>query len=144
MDVTGQMTLEAMVNNLDLRRTNLAAGVVKLFQASFDPDENSVVADFAAAEADFTGYAAVTLGTWSTIGVSAEGEVVALATRAFFQATDAVAPNVIGGYWLETAGGDMDHFVRFDPPVLLTTALSFLAVTISITTPGVGGADIES
>lgn len=88
------------------RRTALAASVVKMFKSSLVPDENTVLADLDAAEADFDGYAPVTLTTW---GAPILGPVsgYAIYSPGFQFTSDApnAVTNSIGGLYLVDAGG---------------------------------------
>jgi hypothetical protein len=118
------------VDSMGIRRTNLAAAKLRLFLQSFVPTPASLQAAFLAAEATFTGYpAGGIVVTWSAVGVDAEGVATMIGSRSFFQATDAVTPNLIGGAWLETAAGLVEEYCVFQPPVDMTFALAWLGVT---------------
>jgi hypothetical protein len=141
--VTSVLTTEAMVKGLTDKRTLLALAPLKLFKSSFTPGPASVVADFDAAEADFTGYAAVAL-SWSAVGIDSDGQPGIISTRAFFQATADTADNEIGGAWMETAGGDLYEYWVFDQPVEMGTDLSFLSAVITARYPDADDLDIDS
>lgn len=135
-------TNEAAKNKLATLLTALVGAKLKLYQSSFAPVQNSPLSAFAAAEADFAGYAAATL-TWSAMGVQGDGTPSAVSSRAFFQATDAVTPNQIGGAWLELAGGEIWGYFPFNDPADLQTALSWVALTVTATEPGSSYAFVE-
>jgi len=139
----GVQTVEGIMQAL----TTLLAGAswsgakLHLYKSSFAPGPSNVAADFLAAEANFTGYAPVTL-TYSSIGVDANGSPVALTNRAFFQATDAVSPNTIGGCWVENDIGTTPvvktsvEFYQFQSPIPMSLALQFIGVVVAVYQPG--------
>lgn len=141
-DILEGITDEADVTQLTAQATLLTGAMLKLYQSSFMPGQSNVIADFTAAEADFNGYAAVAL-TWSPVAIGVDGNFVIESNRAFFQATDALAPNQIGGCWVETAGGDLIGFFQFDPPVNMTLALQYLATIVKVRFRGQTSADIN-
>jgi hypothetical protein len=120
-----------LADQLGLYKTYLAAAKVRLFKSSFVPTPDSDVAAFIAAEANFAGYAAG-LPTYSAVGIDATGNYVFVTSRLFYQATDAVTPNDIGGFWLESAGGVLQCFGIFAAPISLNAALKFLALTLDM------------
>lgn len=128
-------TLAAELAALTARLVTLAGAELHLYQSTFVPDENSLLADFTAAEADYTGYASVVL-TYSAIALDEDGGYVAVTNRAFFQATDAVSPNTIGGAWVETAGAGLIEYFPFAVPVPMTEALASMAALGFIRNPG--------
>lgn len=131
------------VFSLGLLRTALLAAKLKLYQSTFTPTRSSLIADFNAAEADFTGYAAATI-VWSAVGIDAGNNARSTGSRAFYQATDAVTPNVIGGCWLEDSTGVLVGYYPFTAPVGIPAALSFVSVSVVIGPQGPVTADIES
>jgi len=128
--VQSDLTAAAELAGLTAKRTALALANLKLFKSDFTPTRDSVVGDFAAAEADFTGYAAVAL-SWSAVGIGADLRPTIISTRAFFQATDAVTPNEIGGAWLETAAGALYEYWVFITPISLSDALAYIGAVVT-------------
>lgn len=122
----------------------LLAAKVHLYKSSFAPNADSTYADFLAAECDYTGYASTVL-TWSAIGTDTADSPTSLSNRAFFQATDAVAPNVVGGVFItfDVTGPPAEHTVvgyfPLIPTVNLTTALAFLGIVVAAQIPGTPG-----
>ena len=119
------------------------AGKMHLYQSSFSPTPSSVEADFTAAEATFTGYAAATV-SWGAIGLDSVGLPTTISDRALFQATDAVTPNVIGGVWYEcqtAAGPPAVHksinYFAFPNPISMATALATIGVVLNMVSPGI-------
>lgn len=106
-----------------------AAGFkVRLAQAPFTPNANSVPGDFTIA--DYDGYADVTLTTMtgpSQVGSSFEDTA---STIAHFAPTGATTPNTIGGYWIESDGGDFLAYEVFPTPIPMQTVLDKINVAI--------------
>ncbi len=97
-------------------KTRLANSVLHLFQSSFTPTPNSTLADFTAAEADFDGYAGITIATWSDPVLAGQGFAIYAPTQTFRweHDTDDVG-NQIGGAYLVTSGGVLYQYTKFDP-----------------------------
>lgn len=125
-----------MIQDLTTLKTEFVADGyhVHLFVAGFNPGPNSTHADFTGAEATFTGYSVKDIGGagFLFIGpmIDANGNVV-LATPAMdWIATDAVTPNMIGGYWVEDTANGIRRYGVFNPAVPMATALAFMEMTI--------------
>lgn len=89
-----------------ITRTALANSVMHLFQSSLVPNVDTVLADLVAAEADFSGYAPITLVAWGAQYVSPAGGAAINSPCAQFNTADPTTiTNNIGGAWIETAGG---------------------------------------
>jgi hypothetical protein len=123
-------------------RTRLLAAKFKLYQSSFAPNADSVIGDFNAAEADFTGYAAAVI-VWDAIGLGSDGHYQAVGSDCFFQATDAVSPNDIGGAWLETGAGALVEYYPFNTPISLSVALAYLNCGPILREPGPDTVDLN-
>jgi len=111
-----------------------------LFQSSFAPTPASNAAAFAEAEADFTGYAPAAL-TYSGQGIDASGTPTAITDRVFFQATDGVTPNTIGGCWIEydsmatpPVDTSLEYYI-FPTPVPMVSAGAFCGVVVGVQLP---------
>lgn len=86
------------------------------FQQGWVPTPSSSAADYAANEADYDGYAAITLATWSAPVLAPGSGWMTFGPQSTFRWTfnvDAVG-NSIGGYWVETAGGVVTDYVIYD------------------------------
>lgn len=116
------------LSRLVAERTRLALAKLKLYKSSFIPTNQSLLADFVAAEADFSGYAFATL-SWDAVGVDSLGNYFTEGSNSLFQASDALNPNTIGGAWIETATGTLVMFLPFDVPVNMTVILATLNIT---------------
>jgi len=117
-------------------QTLLALSVIRLFKTGFTPNVDTVLADLEAEEADYTTYAAATITAWGDPILSAIGgaQITAPGEQFTLAATPA-APNTIGGYWIETAGGDVVLIRQFDDPVPMVTANQGFVVTPTIIIP---------
>lgn len=101
-----------------LRQTALANATLHLFKDGFTPGINTPLADYQAAEADYTTYTAKTIATWNDPAVASVAGYNLVAPLQVFQlASTPVAANVIGGWFLVLADGTtlIDYGV-FDPP----------------------------
>jgi hypothetical protein len=66
----------------------------------------TVLADLEAAECDFTGYATIVVPTMSDpLLFPGGGASISTGTRQFAMAAPYDTPNLVGGGWLQTAGG---------------------------------------
>ncbi len=145
MDVTIQkgVSLATQLADLTRRRTAYNAAELHLYQSSFTPDENSAIAAFTAAEATFVGYAEIVLAM-TAIGPDADGGFVSYSQSCFFQATDATAPNLIGGAWIQTAAGVLLEFWPFPTPVGMDIALANLTCQLQQREPQPDGMLVET
>ena len=140
-----QRILEGDVATMTALRTTLANARLRLFKAGFAPNYDTTLANLAANECDYTGYAALTL-TWSAVGIGGDGLPQIISNRSFFQATDAVTPNTVGGWFLDTGGmGPVGlGYGVMDPTVPMTVALAFLAMVVNISADGKVTASVET
>lgn len=90
-------------------QTALAASEIHLFQSTMaELTPATTLAELQAEEADFTGYAAETIAAWFDPllnplgGASIESGLVQFAIAAPY-----TVPNVVSGWWIEEAGGDL-------------------------------------
>jgi hypothetical protein len=96
--------------------TRMANCVMHLFKSSFAPTPTSPVADFAAAECDFDGYAAITIATWHAAVLAGNAWAIYAPTQTFLWThVSADVANSVGGYWLQLSGGALDDYAVFDP-----------------------------
>lgn len=141
--VPGATTQEGAVEAL----TELLAGDVgtaatlHLWTQGFTPSVSSVHADFVAAEANFTGYVAPAI-VWSAVGVEGSGLATSHSGSATFIATDAVAPNLIAGAWIDIligAAHKVANYFIISPPVPMQTALAMMNVNTVVQMPTFSG-----
>jgi len=90
---------------------------MKLFKSTFVPDQNSVLADFAANEVDFTGYAAYVMAADWTYGLDITGNIALIYLGlGYFSQTDIIDTDIAGGWWIEDTGGTvLKAFNNFTP-----------------------------
>ena len=109
----------------------LHLGLVKLFQNPLAINQSLTLAEVNAAIATYTGYAdvAMTLGAPT---VAADGTVEVLSQAITWQASDAVAPNIIYGVAITDAAGTHLFFAAqfAGGPKPLQTALQVIRMTI--------------
>ncbi len=100
----------------DLLKTNLANAVCSLFKFGFNPTPATLKAELEAQECDFTDYTTKTITAWTgpvlapSSGYQLNGGLVE-----WIVVTPTVT-NIVGGYWIENAAGDVMQIVKFDPP----------------------------
>lgn len=97
------------------RRTILASSVMKLFQEGFTPVPADPVASYDAEEADFSGYAAITVTNWS-LPMFAPGGGYMISTpllQFMFDSGVGAVANNIAGAWVEDAAGAPRQTVIF-------------------------------
>lgn len=94
-----------------------ANSVVRLFKSTFNPSPTSTKADFIAAEADYDGYAAVTVAAWGAPILYGQGWATFAPTQTFrYTAGASNIGNTIGGYFLVTSAGDLMIYEVFANP----------------------------
>lgn len=97
---------------------------VHLVKDTFIPTPNTLPAELATHEADYTGYAASTAVDWLTPYIDGDGSGVVRAESVEFQPTGTATANTIYSYWLQTGTGGTAKLVGFkllDEPVTLAT-----------------------
>lgn len=104
-------------------QTLLALSVVHLFKSGFTPLPGTTKAELTAQEADYSTYAAKTITAWlAPIKSQSGGYQISAPTVQFGLAADPAVSNMIGGYWIETAAGDVYIVGQFDSPLPMVTA----------------------
>lgn len=100
-----------------LVQTQLVDCTMHLFQASLlpSPTPTTPLSDFLAAEATFDGYAAATIAAFSAPVLAGAAWAIYAPTQTFRWTFSAGVGNTIGGYWIQTAGGDLKDFTIFNP-----------------------------
>ena len=98
-------TYQSIVTELIDTGNLFETGKVHLIKAPFSPTKDTVVGDFDAIEADFTGYAAAAWGAWGGVGINSIGQAEVTATELEWHPTDDVTPNTIYGEYYTNAAG---------------------------------------
>jgi len=99
-----------------LVKTNLANAVVSLFQFGFNPSVSTVKSELEGAEATFDDYVTKTIASWTgPVLAPSPGYQINGGLVQWIVVTNVVT-NIIGGYWIENAAGDVIQIVKFDDP----------------------------
>lgn len=102
-------------------QTLLALSKLRLFKTGFTPSVSSVLADFVANEADYTGYTAggAVLTAWlNPVNRASGGTAIGSPTVQFQAASPFTLANVVGGWFLVAAAGtSVVAFGTFDSPI---------------------------
>lgn len=110
-------------------RAARALSVIKLIKAPFEPTPADLVAAYDAAEADYDDYAPVTITAWLPPAAAAGGgSRITAPTVQFLCAADQVVANMIAGFWIELAAGDIILATVFDAPVPMAVLGDFIQV----------------
>lgn len=116
-------TLQSCKAQATERQTEYANSVLHLFQSSLVPTTSTTKVELTAAEADFDDYVTKTLVAWfAPILAPGSGYMIVSPEVQWTCAADQVTGNVIGGAWLEDAGGDVRMVVIFADPVPMELA----------------------
>lgn len=116
--------LEGCLTTATAIRTALANSVLHLFKSDFVPEPSSPLADYTADEADYDGYAAITMATWNApILAPGTGYMIGspLVQFVWTHDTDDVQ-NVIGGCYLVDSAGKIRLTVIFTAPIPMQQA----------------------
>lgn len=114
----------------DAAQTARALSVIKLFKAGFEPTPDNVVADYDAEEADYSDYAPQTVTAWlDPAKADTGGWRITAPTSQFLCDGDQAVGNMIGGFWVELAGGDVILTVIFDAPTSMSLDGDFIQAT---------------
>lgn len=117
-------------------QTLLALSVIKLFQSGFIPTPDNVVGDYDDAEADYTTYAPETITAWlDPVAAVGGGYRITAPTEQFDLAATPTVGNTIGGYWVESAAGDVILVTIFDNPTSMSVAGDSIQCNPTIVVP---------
>jgi hypothetical protein len=100
-----------------LVQTQLVNCTMHLFQADLlpSPTPTTPLSTFLAAEANFDGYAPATIAAWQDPVLAGNAWAIYAPTQTFRFTFSAGVGNVIGGYFIVTAGGDLKDYTVFNP-----------------------------
>ena len=116
--------LEGCLATANEVKTAMAASIMHLFKSSLTPDPSTATADYTAAEADFDGYATITIAAWNVpILAPGTGYLISTPLMVFVWVfdTDSVG-NVIAGCYCLDATGKNRLVVIFDNPIPMQQA----------------------
>lgn len=126
MPDTQLYTRESAVTKAGVVKTTLALAKLRLFKEGLVVSQFTTKEDLEDAECDFDGYTGggYTLTAWSgPLYATGGGAVITspLTNVAFGPASDPPVTNSVGGWWIETAAGDVWTAGNYDPPRLMQT-----------------------
>ena len=101
-----------------LIQTQLAECTMHLFQQGFSPSPTSTLAEFQASEANFDGYTPATIAAWAAPVLAGSAWAIYVPTQTFRYTYSSGVVNMIAGYWLQTAAGDLKDYTVFNPASL--------------------------
>lgn len=117
-------------------QARMANSVCRLFKQGFYPAPTSTLADFAAHEADFAGYAPQTMAAWQAPVLFGQGWATYAPTQTFrWTAGGDNLGNMIAGAFTVTAGGQLVDYIIFDQAVSVTGPGQAVIVTPLEITP---------
>lgn len=116
-------------------QAELASAEIKLFKSgTITLSRETVLADLAAEEADYTGYAAEVITAFSAPYVEASGgATIYSGLAAFAAAAPYTVANSIGGWWIETTGGDLVCAGDFAAPIVVGSAGAGIPFNVGLT-----------
>jgi hypothetical protein len=118
-------TLEAAIKKANIMKAALAASKLRAYQATFTPSPNSLLADFVAAECDYSGYTAggETITAFGAPYLDPSGGATIAAPSIQFQGAAATpfVTNGIGGFWIETSTGALVTYWPLPAPINITS-----------------------
>lgn len=116
----------------------MANCVMHLFKQGFNPTPQTPLADFLTNEADYDGYAPITIAAWGAPVLAGLAWAIYAPTQTFryVDAGDSVA-NMIAGYFLVTAGGVLKSYTVFGSAVpMATNGQAVIKTPIEVYTAG--------
>lgn len=122
----------------ELMQANLALGDVRLFQSSLSPDPTTPLADYTSAECDFDGYTAdgISVTAWNAPGLDPLGGYsIGSPVVQWLSATPQTAPNLVGGFYVVDADGDMIAVGVFDSPLPMQVPDQILPIDLRLVFP---------
>lgn len=99
---------------------NVIHNHIKLFKSSFVPDEDSVLADFLAAECDFSGYSPQEPGGFGPVTTIGDQASIGVDCVTFWH-DGGEAGNEVGGWFHDDEVGNVNGYEVFDPFVTMDT-----------------------
>lgn len=110
-------------------QTARALSVIKLFKAGFEPTPDTLVAEYDTNECDYSDYAPETITAWlDPAAAQGGGWRITAPTSQFLCVGDQAVGNMVGGFWIELAGGDVILATIFDEPTSMSVNGDFVQV----------------
>lgn len=119
------------------RKTALAASVLHLAKSTLVPTGSTTKAEFAAAEADYDDYAALTLTAWNDPILAPGSGYLIQSPMVQFEVgdVDPAVGNVIGSWWIEDSTGKLRTAGTFEAPIPMQVAGQGIPMTVTIFFP---------
>jgi len=138
MNVTRQRTSLGALQDLAALIVLLTTGKARLYKDDgFVPDANSVLADFTAHEADYTGYVAGGIALAAPTGPYADGVdqyADNFPTVAFQPTGPVLVSNDIRGVFFEDSGNDVQEFWIFETAMPMANVLDIILIDAKFVT----------
>jgi hypothetical protein len=124
--------LSGCLANATQQQTAFAASLLHLFQSSFVPTPSNVLADYTAAEADYTGYEALEMTTWNAPILSPGSGFMIQSPEVQFSTGDTTPAtgNLIGGCYLVDSTGALRITIIFASPIPMQLAYQGIPINI--------------
>jgi len=120
MPVRQILPLSGAAEDVGLIKTNLVNAVIHLFDDTLTPSPTTVKADLVAAECDFDDYTSQVIAAWTgPVLAPISGWQINAPVQTWTVVTNVIT-DLVGGYWIETAGGVVHDIFVFDQPVPMT------------------------
>lgn len=103
-----------------IRTGRLQGGELKLFKNDFNPVDGTILADFV--EADFSGYAAITVNDWGAVFTDGAGTARTESTTKVFSHNGGGTSNSVYGYFFVANGKVMFAGRSDSAPVTMSSA----------------------
>lgn len=132
-------TNEACMKNADELQTALALSKVRLFKSTFLPSVSSKAAELEAAEANYTGYtvggAPITAWLDPLLEPAGGASITAPTVQFAVGAPPITQTDVLGGFWVEDAAGNIRLVGTFPAPVPMELEGQGFPLNIKIVEP---------
>jgi hypothetical protein len=96
-------------------QADLANATMHLFLSTFTPTPTTPLSEFQANECNFDGYTPAAIATWSNPVLAGTAWAIYAPTQTFRWVFATGITNMVGGYWLQDAGGTLIDYVVFNP-----------------------------
>jgi hypothetical protein len=121
-------------------KTAAATTKIRLFKNDIVPGPGSLFADFT--EADFTGYSAITVASWTSIAIDGvSGRFYVGSGLQTFSQSGVLITNTVYGMYVEDGAGGLLLASRFDTPVSMDTSGKTIDLLLKIFNSGMDGPD---
>jgi hypothetical protein len=102
-------------------QARLANSTMHLFKASYTPPGDVILSSLVANEATFDGYAPATMAAWAAPVLAPVSGWLTFGPLVVFRWVFSVGNvDVIGGYWIQDAGGNLIDVVIYNSPKSMT------------------------